>query len=189
MAGVNEMKYINHSGGAEGSDMAWEVAGISYGVLTIAYSFPGHTQYGANPYIMDTDELNEGWKACEIAAKTLRRPLNKVKTNYVKNLFCRNWFQVKYADAIFAIGTMVNGSNKLVTGGTGWAVQMAVDNEKQVYLFEQNKLKWMEYNTLHKEFFECDIPTLTPDFAGIGTRKITDDGLQAILNVYESTFK
>lgn len=183
------MKYVNHSGGAEGSDIAWETVGKEYGVLTIAYSFYGHKQYGENPYIMNTQELNEGWAACEIASKTLKRPLEIARTNYVRKLICRNWFQVKHSTAIFAIGTLVRGSGRLVNGGTGWAVQMGVDNNKTIYLYEQDWKEWTHYNYQYNEFFECDTPVLERDFAGIGTRAITDDGLQAILNVYENTFK
>lgn len=182
------MKYVNHSGGCEGADMAWETAGKPHGVLTIAYSFHGHKQYGENPYIMSTEELNEGWRACEIASETLKRPLEVARTNYVRKLICRNWFQVKHSTTIFAIGTLVKGSGRLVNGGTGWAVQMGVDNKRTIYLYEQDWRTWTQYNYQYNEFFECDTPVLDRDFAGIGTRAITDDGLQAILNVYEKTF-
>lgn len=190
------MTYTNHSGGAEGSDMAWETAGLSYGVKTIAYSFPGHKQYGANPYIMTKDELEEGNQAYLTASETLGRAIrtmafNPQRNNYVHNLICRNWFQVKHAEAVFAIGTLVRGKEHLVNGGTGWAVQMAIDNNKPVYLFEQNEKMWMRfyYESRHFDISQY-YPTITvKNFAGIGTRAITDDGLQAILNVYEKTFK
>lgn len=184
--------YTNHSGGCEGADMAWEIAGLEYGVKTIAYSFPNHVQYGAHPYVMNQKELDEGWDACKIASETLNRPLYKLDgQRYVKNLICRNWFQVKHAEAIFAIGTLVSGSDKLVNGGTGWAVQMAVDNKKPVYLFDQDRCEWLMYDyVLSKAFiiFSGYAPTLTRNFAGIGTRQINDAGIRAIQKVYEHTF-
>jgi hypothetical protein len=183
------MTYTNHSGGCEGADMAWETAGLSYGVKTIAYSFKGHKQYGANPYIMTNEELLEGWEACKIASVTLNRSLHSLRSTYVRSLICRNWYQVKHAETIFAIGMLVRGSDTLVDGGTGWAVQMAVDNKKPVYLFEQNLKCWMEYDEILELFVRIDYtPMLTDHFAGIGTRAITDDGLQAILEVYQETF-
>jgi hypothetical protein len=184
------MTYINHSGGCEGADMAWETAGKVYGVKTISYSFDGHRQYGENPYIMTVGELNEGWEACKIASKSLDRPLHENISTYVRQLICRNWFQVKHAEAIYAIGTLVKGSDTLVNGGTGWAVQMAVDNKKPVYLFEQDLKEWMRFDYHTNCFIRHDwgAPKLTNNFAGIGTRAITDDGLRAILNVYENTF-
>jgi hypothetical protein len=67
---------------------------------------------------------------------------------------------------------------------------MAVDNKKPVHLYDQDAKLWCMYDYewgifVHHE----ETPVLTRDFAGIGTRAITDDGLQAILNVYEKTFK
>lgn len=183
------MTYTNHSGGAEGSDMAWETAGLPYGVKTIAYSFEGHRQYSANRHILTIQELTVGWEACKKASWTLGRRIDQHSSTYTRKLLSRNWFQVKNAEAIYAIGTLVEGSDKLVNGGTGWAVQMAVDNKKPVYLFEQDLKTWMEYDTILEQFVRIDyIPKLTKNFAGIGTRAITDDGLQAILNVYEETF-
>lgn len=172
--------------------MAWETAGLPYGVKTIAYSFDGHRQYSANPHILTMQELTVGWEACKKASWTLGRRIDQHSSTYTRKLLSRNWFQVKHADAIFAIGTLVKGKDHLVNGGTGWAVQMAVDNNKPVYLFEQDIKQWCMFDYFTKCFIRYpsdNPPTLTQHFAGIGTRAITDDGLQAILHVYEETFK
>jgi hypothetical protein len=182
--------YINHSGGCEGADMAWETVGLEYKIKTISYSFYGHTQYGGNPYIMSSNELNEGWKACEIASETLQRPLERARSTYVRKLICRNWFQVKHSDSIYAIGMLEKGKDHLVNGGTGWAVQMAIDNKKSVYLFEQDMNTWLIFDYSQAKFIRYNgTPILTNDFAGIGTRNINDKGLQAIVDVYKETFK
>ena len=34
----------------------------------------------------------------------------------------------------------------------------------------------------------CDVPVLTPNFAGIGSRQITPAGIRAISEVYRNTF-
>lgn len=174
-----------HSGGCPGSDMEWEIECTKYGIPTIAYSFPKHTQYGINPRILNENELNEGWEQVLLCEKPIKRPLFKIKNApYVKNLLCRNWFQVKNSEAIYAVGRLVIGSNKLVDGGTGWAVQMAVNSNKPVYLFEQNMNQWHMYSYIGKEFAPIDsIPLLTKDFAGIGTREINEKGKQAIKEI------
>ena len=51
------------------------------------------------------------------------------------------WSQVKYSDSIFAIG-YVDKSGTQVTGGTGWAVQMAINNKKPVFTYDQNDRQW-----------------------------------------------
>jgi hypothetical protein len=53
-------EYVNHSGGAAGADMEWEIQGRPYGVKTNAYSFGNHTQYSKNQCKLTLDELKEG---------------------------------------------------------------------------------------------------------------------------------
>jgi hypothetical protein len=64
---------------------------------------------------------------------------------------------------------------------------MGIDNKKGVYLFDQDERRWKCYSHSTDRFVNIFVPFLTDDFAGIGTRNITDDGLQAILDVYEQT--
>lgn len=183
------MKYINYSGGCPGADMVWETLGYDFGVETIAMSFSGHVQYGKNPRILTQDELDEGFSHCQLAEKTINRPLDVIsKIPYVKNLISRNWFQVKNADAVYAIGSFVPKNNLLVNGGTGWAVQMAIDAGKTVWFFNQSQSRWYLYDPTYDMFLPNITPILTEKFAGIGTRDIIDCGMEAIHAVYSKTF-
>ena len=110
------MNYTCHSGGCPGSDMFWENEGYKYGVKTIAYSFYNHVQESKNQKVLTVEELNEGFEHVKIASKGIKRNPN-VRYPYVRNLLSRNWFQVKNAEAIFAVGKFI--STKLVSGGTG----------------------------------------------------------------------
>ena len=85
---------------------------------------------------------------------------------------------------------MVIGSNKLVDGGTGWAVQMAINNNKPVWLFEQKFKQWMFYYPPKNRFEEINcIPSLSKQFAGIGTRQIDENGKQAIKEILKQNIK
>ena len=183
---MKENSYICHSGGCPGADIFWEDEGNKYGVTTVAYSFYGHTQKGKNRKILERPELDEGFEHVKIASKGIGRNPNP-NWPYVKNLICRNWFQVKNAEAIFAIGKFIN--KKIVSGGTGWAVQMGVDNKKPVFFFDQPINTWNKFNYENGEFEVIDyIPKLTENFAGIGTREITDVGMNAIRQIYKENF-
>jgi len=57
-----------------------------------------------------------------------------------------------------------------VTGGTGYAVEMAIQAGKPVYVFDQSRNRW--FKNINGEWSVSDVPTLTPNFAGIGTRQI-----------------
>lgn len=182
---IYNMSYTCHSGGCPGSDMTWELIGREYGIKTISYSFDGHTQYGENQKILTIKELEEGYQHVLKANEMLKRQ-PQYQPTYVKNLLNRNWFQVKNSDVIFAIGKFIN--SRMVSGGTGWAVQMAIDNKKEIFFFDQPTKTWNRFNYIKMEFEVIDyIPKLTENFAGIGTREINDDGINAVSDVYKTS--
>lgn len=175
------MSYTCHSGGCPGSDMTWEVEGNYYGVKTIAYSFSGHTQQGKNRQILSVEELEEGFRHVLEANKVLkRRP--EYTPKYIKNLLSRNWYQITNSNSVFAIGKFID--KKRVNGGTGWAVQMAIDNNKPTFVFDQIHNRWNKFNYDKQEFEVIDyVPKLTENFAGVGTREINENGVNAIQTI------
>ena len=182
--------YTNHTGGAQGSDLEWELAGRKYGVDSIAYSFVGHNQFGRCQRILSEAELAEGSEKAKAASIPLNRPWKRIEENYYAlRLISRNWFQVKNATAIYAIGRFANKLKTIVDGGTGWAVQMAILEGKTVYFFNQDDCMWYTYSSIVGKFtITGGTPTLVEDFAGIGTREITPRGKKAISDVYDKTF-
>jgi hypothetical protein len=176
---------ICNSGGAQGADSVFEMECAKVGIGFISWSFDGHTTKSLFRKILSIEELDEGFEHIKIANKTLKRTVNGLKP-YVKKLLSRNWFQVKNSDAIFAIGTFQPGF-KMVNGGTGWAVQMSIDNKKLVYFFDQSENFWFKYNYENEIFEKYEgIPKLSENFAGIGTRDINQNGIDAIKELIEN---
>ena len=178
---MQNTNYTCFSGGAPGSDYIFENESIKRKFKVIAYSFEGHNTKSKNRLILTPEELEEGFKHIEIANKQLKRNLSNLQP-YIKNLIARDWFQVKNSDAIFAVG-MVSMNN--VLGGTGYAVACAIDNKKPVYVFDQNDCYWNTFDYDDKQFRICEAPILTEKFAGIGTRNINNDGINAIVNLFK----
>lgn len=187
-----------HSGGAKGSDFYFESIGEEFGVKTRAYSYKTKYHTTPNKVEISDHDYDEGVNEVNRANKSLGRfGISK----YMK-LLARNWSQVKYSKQIFAIGAIVPAGKKnsrgyyskskyeTVDGGTGYAVQMAVNNEKEVYVFEQVLDKWFRWSYNSLRFVELkDVPKITDqNFAGIGTREIKPNGIKAIRDVYEKTF-
>lgn len=181
-------EYINYSGGADGADTSFDWEGQPYGVKTVAYSFYGHNiKQSKNRWVLTTEQLDEGFEHVKIANKTLNRNVTTI-SSYVKKLLCRNWYQVKNADSIYAIGILKN--DKIVDGGTGWACQEGIDNNKPVFVFDQNINSWFKYSYEENKFIKMSgIPYLTEKFAGIGTRNLNENGKNAIKELYKSNFK
>ena len=169
--------YTNHSGGAVGADFEWGRQGAKYGVVSRHYWHGKRTPHG-NVEITE-EEFEEGRQHVLHANRVLHRRPEKYM-----DLLARDWCQVKYADAVFAVSHLEKG---MVEGGTGWAVQMAIDEGKPVWLFDQEWEEWLTYE--NGEWVGCDVPVLTKNFAGIGSRKIYESGIKAIGEVYKKTFK
>jgi hypothetical protein len=187
---------ICNSGGAPGSDMVFEKECVDNGIEIIAWSFANHHTDSKFRKILTQEELKEGWEHAVIANQTLKRNVNFLSP-YVKNLLSRNWFQVKNSDAVFAIGVIQKENWNIVNGGTGWAVQMAIDSNKPLYVFDQEKGYWFVYSLI-KDQDNNDrgtfltnkdsifLPKLTENFAGVGTREINDNGIKAIKDLLKN---
>lgn len=180
--GIN---YINHSGGAKGSDSVWDTIGRRYGVQAHRhYWHNGLPKPPLGNVELSNQQLEEGWLKVLKANKKLKRRPEKYKS-----LLARNWFQVKNTEGVYAIGTLVQswGAGQVpdeVSGGTGWAVQMAIDCSKPVFVFDQELKSWFRWNNLC--FVGCNQPKLSQNFTGIGTRNINEDGKDAIEKLYRS---
>jgi len=173
--------YKMFSGDAPGSDKIWESIGREYGLEDVTH------------YTTDTlteEESAEAYPYLIEANKKIGRkyPSDVAKTN---KLLERDYLQARDADAVFAIGTITppskRGTNRwAIKGGTQWAVQIAIDMGKPVYIFNQKDGKW--YTTTNgMDLKVIDTPTLTPNFAAIGTQNLTASGSKAIRDVFKKS--
>lgn len=185
------MSYINHSGGALGADREWKDQGHFYGVKTIDWR-PYHVK------AMSTEGYHQMLNAVESAAKALGRPSQFKGVELVQ----RNWFQAHHAQAIYAVSYIVppgeedfkgfvNETGKeIVVGGTGWAVEIGIQMGKPVYVYNMAENCWRKWMPSFNKFFAHEgSPILSKIFAGIGSRLLTPQGIQAIKDVYKKTFK
>jgi hypothetical protein len=191
-------RLVCHSGGAAGADTYWETIGDNYGVKTKAYSYKTKYHTTENKVEISDSDYEEGVKEITKA----NRVLSRYGIHKFMNLLARNWSQVKYSDEVFAIGIIVEPGKKgskgfynksefqVVDGGTGYAVQMAINNGKFVYVFDQDKDKWFRWSYTSLSFIEVTKPLKISyeNFAGIGTREIKPNGIKAIEEIYKLTF-
>ena len=175
-----------HSGGAEGSDTYFGRMAEEYGHGESHYSFTGHKSSRPESTMvrLTKQELEAGGKDAQLAARMLQK--NKVTNPFIRNLILRNVHQVKNADQVFAISEITNIGQ--VKGGTGYAIEMAKNKKKEIYVYDQKKFQWYK-NNYEKKAWE-PVPdskvNITEDnYAGIGTRNITQDGKYAIEDLYK----
>lgn len=188
-----------HSGGAIGSDQFFEKCCEEYGVNVKAYSYKTNSHKGTHKFEISDEEYNEGI----IEVRKANKILNRWGIDKYMNLLARNWSQAKYSDQIFAIGTIIKPRNKnkkgyynkskydVVDGGTGYCVQMAINNLKEVFVFDQTTNKWNRWSYNKMCFLEMeDSPKIkSENFAGIGTRELNEFGEMAIKELFKKSFK
>ena len=181
------MNIICNSGGAKGADITFEKFCLLIGIKINHFSYK--TNYHNSPFKVEISEedFKEGIEMVKKSSKFLKR------YNYFKyiNLLARNWCQVKYSDEIYAIGKIINnGINYVVDGGTGWACSMSIIVNKPLFVYDQDKKNWYKWSYSINNFTKIEsTPVIkVSSFAGIGTREINDDGINAIKNLIINSF-
>lgn len=200
------MNLSNHrcfSGGAKGADTEWREIGKEFGVGK-------HIDFVVSDlwtprYLEKRDIIEAAYLSAHTRLKRNFVPFDWYKpgdrNSYVGGLLRRDYLQVANAEAIYAIGYIVGVGEPdlkgwknrcpypIVSGGTGYAVQMAIDLKKPVYVFDQDRKSWFFWNYIHTCFTECCTPILLTNFAGIGTRAINESGKSAIRDTYIKTLE
>ena len=203
-----ENNYQMFSGGAKGADSYWDIAGESYR-QRLGHSEPIHwyTEGTSTPKgnrAISQEDYAEG--AVEMALSAQRMYGQRAARMKDANII-RDWAQVKYADAVFAVGNLVGKGTKwsdraddsrittvdTIIGGTGYAVNAAILHGKPVYVYNQADNAtyargWYTYDVASETYVPIATPRLTKNFAAIGTRNLNAFGEKAIRDVYYETF-
>lgn len=141
------------SGGAAGADVTWGDNAFKAGHQVVHWSYKGHKSHDPDhTFLLDEEELSEANDYLIEANLTLKRKLD-FKKRYIP-LLQRNWYQIKYADRVYAVGSLnekaviynphdgydqkyhITNDRKDrmgVNGGTGWACQMYLDRYRRAY--------------------------------------------------------
>ena len=160
--------YFLHSGGAVGADTLWDEVAAQYGIPEANRS---HYYYGRKTPKGNVSITEEQYKEGVARVERANRKLKRNGIEKYMDLLSRNWQQAKNADAVFAIAPLDLFGN--VSGGTAWAVQMAIDEGKPVYVWDG---QWYTWSKETEEFIPYKgIPTLTKNFAGIGSTDVQNN--------------
>ena len=139
-------------------------------------------------------------QAISKAGQTLDR---NVPTHfYTFSLLQRNYHIARKAHTIFAFG-ILNRNQKEVKGGTGWTIQMAMDQGKEVFVFDLFTQRWFRADTtydvdpatnllkLETKFLpwgSSKLPTLHQSSAVIGPCFISKETQEEVKNLFQRTF-
>lgn len=158
----------------------------------IHFTFAGHKSVDSqHSQRLSSLDLSEADPYVSKAAKAMRRKWPS-KTEHVNNLLRRNWFQVRYAERVYAVANYLpdDAGTLKISGGTAWACQMYVDRwysgrdlvECELYFYDMLSNKWMQWWETWIDIKRPPVPH--GRYAGIGSRDLTDDGIRAIFEAY-----
>lgn len=163
-----------YSGAAIGSDKAWEEAATKAGIKVKNYT-------ATNWDKLSNEERERLDKEYQEVVNILGRKVLDINS-YSGKLVRRDMLQADKADAIFAIGTVA--SNGYVDGGTGYATTRGILRGIPVYLFDQSDSTWKVWDKEQSKFVPTIQPSLTKNAAVVGTRKLQDNGKEAINSIF-----
>jgi len=180
--------YTNHSGGAYGGDTFWDIIGREFGVTNHKhYRDAGNTSLsaqlrraGVEAEVLTKDQMDKARTEVETLLG------EKYPDTLQGNLQVRNYYQVANADAVYAVAEIVPSTKPEVFGGTNTAIQLGIKLGKPVYVFDLDTKKWYTQDKSFLEtgydetkhewnyngWMETSTPTLTKNFAGVGSRDI-----------------
>ena len=163
-----------YSGAATGSDKAWEEAATKAGIKVKNYTVNNWDE-------LSNEERERLDKEYQEVVNTLGRKVLDINS-YSGKLVRRDMLQADKADAIFAVGTVA--SNGYVDGGTGYATTRGIIRGIPVYLFDQSDSTWKVWDKEQSKFIPTIQPSLTKNAAVVGTRKLQDNGKEAINSIF-----
>lgn len=216
--------YTNHSGGAKGYDAEWDIIGSEFGfnnnnhyllpvdgdVADPRLKAKGVKPVDATKDIGQVAATGQATGEAQVAVTEAERLMGRIAPNHTtrNTKKIRNYAQVKHADGIFAIGSLIPKGAEItiaqgketrtalvpqVNGGTSVAVQLGIMMGKPTYVFNQVENGtyaegWHKWDAAKEDFVPTGIPVLTKNFAGVGTSSnTTEQGKQAIRDVYQKT--
>jgi len=156
------------------------ITDVSYVAETMA------KEYGVRFQVpTPTKDIERANAAIKEANETLQRePLRDV----MKSLLQRKYQVILQADTIFAFGHLEKDC-KTLRGGTGWCVQMALDMEKDVYVYDIESSTWFRAKeNRFRVWLKPYLPMLAIRSVLIGSTHIGPITNNAIQRLFHRTF-
>jgi len=181
----NPRRFRLHSGGARGAEAEFGACAERWSMNEVNYTFEGHRtlERARGLVVLGEDELRKGDFSLVYVSRRLGRVLSEIPL--VRNVLQTIWHQINAAGEVFVIGAIQDDAT--VRGGTGWGAELARLWKKPLYVYDQGKRGWFRWGGTAWEITRP--PTIsTESFAGIGTQNLTDDGREAIRDLFLRSF-
>lgn len=171
-------------GGHKGAEAEFGRVAEDWSVPETTLSFEGHKmERSKNVEVLDDDELAKGSVSMEFVFQEMGRRFasSKASQRLIQSMF----HLVVRSDQLFAIGWIQKDNT--VKGGTGWAVELAKIFNRKVHVYDQDRNAWFSWSQLAWEASDPMLPN--GKFSATGTRNVTDEGRQAIQDLFKRSIE
>ncbi len=176
-------KITLYSGGHKGAEAEFGKLAEEWQIDEVNFSFEGHTaERTRGVKILTQEELQKGDVSMEIVSKRMNRTYSK--TDKIRRVIQSLFHMVNSGYHVIAVGWIQ--SDNTVKGGTGWGVELAKLFNRPLNVYDQEKKAW--YSWQNSKWVE-NTPVITSEtFAGTGTRNLSDEGRQALRDLFIRSF-
>jgi hypothetical protein len=176
------------SGGAQGSEEAFGAAAEAHGLEEVNFTFAGH----APARLRGLKQLSpEDLALRDVSVQYVTRLMGRDYSSHAtddnfRSLLQSICWQVASGQEVFVVGEIL--PDMTVRGGTGWGAEFAKLCNKPLFVFDQQRLGWFRWEPSH--WSPVKAPNISKTrFAGTGTRSLTKDGAQAIVDLFSRSFR
>jgi hypothetical protein len=172
-----------YSGGHKGAESEFGRLAEQWGIEEVNFSFEGHeTERTRGIRVLGPVELDKGDVSMEIVSTRMGR--NYSKAEKIRKVIQTIFHMVNKGYQVIAIGWIQ--PDDTVKGGTGWGVELAKLFNRPVSVYDQDRKEWLCWKDNQ---WVAETPVISDKtFAGTGTRNLTDDGRNALRDLFERSF-
>lgn len=176
-------KITLYSGGHKGTEAEFGKLAEAWNMEEVNISFEGHNaERTRGVKVLKQEELQKGDVSMEIVSKLMKR--NYSKTDKIRKVIQTIFHMVNNGHHVIAVGWIQ--ADNTVKGGTGWGVELAKLFNRPLSVYDQDRKGWFSWED--RQWVEST-PVITAEtFAGTGTRNLSDDGKQALLDLFTRSF-
>ena len=176
-------KITLYSGGHRGTEAEFGKLAEEWNMEEVNISFEGHdAERTRGVKVLTREELQKGDVSMEIVSNSMNRTYSK--TDKIRKVIQSIFHMVNNGYHIIAVGWIQ--ADNTVKGGTGWGVELAKLFNRPLSVYDQEKKAWFSWED--RQWVEST-PVINADtFAGTGTRHLTDDGRQALRDLFIRSF-
>ena len=182
---MNPQDCVLFSGAAKGAEAAFGAAAERFGIDEVNFTFSGHNDSRTRGIrVLTHEELKQGDVSLEYVGRLMSRKYHDAML--IRKILQSIWHQINNGQEVYVIGEILDDGT--VKGGTGWGAEFAKLCNKPLFVFAQDVGKWFRWTG--ERWAEEASPHITHiHFTGTGTRTLQENGLKAINDLFERSFR